>query len=171
MKAKRLLFLVMAICLASGVKAQFNDQPEDIYFYLEETEDGKPINNKYVYVFNFDGRKACLLEWKSIADVKQHLRYNPDYYVDKEESSDYDLIYEASSQGYTSKGDKYYAGNVVITSDNIYQFSSDRSILTNKIYRRTSLGGSSITIKISKRVDKSYFKSGRSRTPSGTMYE
>ena len=35
MKAKRLLFLVMAICLASGVKAQFYDSADDIYYYLE----------------------------------------------------------------------------------------------------------------------------------------
>lgn len=36
MKTKRLLFLVMAICLASGVRAQFYDGPDDIYYYVEE---------------------------------------------------------------------------------------------------------------------------------------
>lgn len=171
MKAKRLFFLVMALCLASGVKAQFYDGPEDIYFYLEDSEDGNPISNKYVYVFNFDGRKASLLEWKSIADVKSHLRDNPDYYLEKVESSDYDLIYDTSLRGYTIKGSKYYAGDVVITSDITYQFSSDRNTLTTIFNRRTSRGGSSKSINVSKRVDKSYFKVGRSRTPSGTMYE
>lgn len=61
MKAKRLLLLVMAICLASGVKAQFYDEPDDIYYYVSCDGNGQVDDDGYVLIFNFDGNKACEL--------------------------------------------------------------------------------------------------------------
>ena len=83
MKAIRLLFLIMAICLTSGVRAQFYDGPDDIYYYVAEYHEhdeykstsfsagyytGRTLRDRYedenkakVLIFNFDGTKAASL--------------------------------------------------------------------------------------------------------------
>lgn len=172
MKAKRLLFLVMAICLTSGVKAQFYDGPDDIYYYLEESQNGQTISNKYVMVFNFDGKRAGLLMHESLNDVKNHLRQDPDYYLEKEESCNYGYEYIPSSSDvcYSGKSTVDIPGGITWYTTTTLRFSSDRSTLTLKTEIKAPAGKSSKTT-ILRRVDKSYFKVGRSRTPSGTMYE
>ena len=172
MKAKRLLFLVMAICLASGVKAQFYDSADDIYFYLEESKNGKTISNKYVMVFNFDGEKGCLLEHASIEDIQNHLMKTPDYYVELEESKVYRWEYVSSSLGtcYKSQGSTNIPGGITWYSKYTALFSSDRNTLTFTD-ETTAPAGKTTKITILRKVDKSYFKVGRSRTPSGTIYE
>ena len=68
MKGFRFLLLAMAICLASGVKAQFYDGPDDIYYYVACDDYMKPKENGYAIVLNFDGNKACdlggFLRWE-----------------------------------------------------------------------------------------------------------
>ena len=91
MKAKRLFFLVMAICLASGVKAQFYDSADDIYYYVEY-KDGRILDDGGVFVFNFDGQKACFWD-ESVSSLKNNLKRNPSYYEDKVETTDYCLKY------------------------------------------------------------------------------
>lgn len=182
MKAKRLLFLVMVICLASGVKAQFYDSADDVYFYIMESEgSSKSIYSSEVMIFNFDGRKACYLAGSSVNTVKSHIKENPDYYVEKEENSDYDMKYESSSYGtryikelserdWNSFGGFWITRNVKYTFD----FSSDRNSLRVAIKVSGSGGGHSESKTFNhtyKKVDKSYFKVGRSRTPSGSLYE
>ncbi len=183
MKAKRLLFLVMAICLASGVKAQFYDGPDDIYYYVEVYHEkdeyvstsltsgyytGRKIKEipeerkAKVYIFNFDGLKAARLSsnftYDYVEDIKSNLKSSPSYYEDKIETTEYDVKFVSSS----SSGTKYEKGW------NTYTFSNDRNTLR---VVQTPTEGSHPCSWDFKRVDKSYFKVGRSRTPSGKMYE
>ena len=162
MKAKRFMFLVMAICLANGVAAQFYDEPDDIYYYLEDSEDGLKISKErqYVYIFNFDGKKACKLGWNSVSDVQNNLSNNPNYYVDKEETSIYNFEYESSSYGICYTRDYKEIKHMAL-------FSSDRETLN---YILWYIDGSKREINC-KKVDKSFFRLGRSRSPSGTMYK
>lgn len=165
MKAKRLLFLVMAICLASGVKAQFYDGPEDIYFYVLEEYVNDYAHDPSVLIYNFDGRKA--VRWAGTRSaVTKLLAENPNYYEDKEETSEYDLKYvsfHASGTNY----EYYFNGSRFVNN-----FSSDRKHL--KCY---SWYGYPVKNKEEHmdyiRVDRSYFKKniGRSKTPRGTLYE
>ena len=189
MKAKRLLFLVMAICLASGVKAQFYDGPDDIYYYVEEylrhdeykstsltsgyytghqiKEYPKEERKARIIVFNFDGAKAAVLNYYNsdlVENVISTLRNNPSYYEDKVENTEYDLKYESKSAleiVYKRKGESF-------------MFSKDRSSL-KRMYtwegKDCSDGKPHTFVWTYKRVDKSYFKVGRSRKPSGTMYD
>lgn len=188
MKAKRLFFLVMAICLASGVKAQFYDGPDDIYYYVLIDGNGNFSENGRVLVFNFDGRKAALLSLKVVSDgfeyddvskVKQRLKSDIEYYEKKIESTEYELNYQ--SGGYVNKiSCNFYnsmCGQIDVTETHTYTFSADRNICMDKIvgqqtqtlpfFTSRNLNGETRY----KKVDKSYFKVGRSRTPSGTMYE
>ena len=172
----------MAICLASGVKAQFYDSAEDVYFYLEYSEDGKLVDKEEqnVLIFNFDGKRACIT-YGSPKDVTKNLKNNPDYYPDLFENKEYDLEYTYSSSGtcYTSSSTdtKYdsFVGKTTVKHNNKYAFSSDRNTLTKTWeYTYSNAYGAKKThehIYVYKRVDKSFFKVGRSRTPSGTLYE
>ena len=67
------MLLGLAICLAGGVIAQFYDGPNDIYYYLLESENGKTVSksNQRVYIFNFDGRKAAMLNLTPIDRHKE----------------------------------------------------------------------------------------------------
>ena len=187
MKGLRFLLLGMAICLASGVKAQFYDSADDIYYYVEECyeyedtyleptphiglqryKSGK-IKKKVpekgeerVMIFNFDGEKAALLRQGQVPLVKSELKESPTYYEDKVETTDY--IWEFESSSY--KGTIYKRPN----SDFNYTFSSDRSTLIEEKYTETADGPQRLWTTF-RRVDKSFFKVGRSRTPSGTMHE
>lgn len=180
MKGLRFMLLGLAICLASGVKAQFYDSADDIYYYLMyereydmpylDTMHGFPqwkTNHKKetyneseeavcgrVIIFNFDGNKAAILANNyNISSVKSYLQQSSSYFEDKVETTEYKLKYSSSSSGTV-----YKEGN------NTYTFSYDRNTLvsynpsnTNKCYY--------------KRVEKSFFKIGRSRTPNGTLHE
>ena len=184
MKAKRLFFLVMAICLTNGVQAQFYDGPDDIYYYVEEYNladeyiwngsinfsgyyTGKTLKTfpkegrATVYIFNFDGTKAALLGSRYVEEVKENLAKKTSYYEDKIETTEYRYNYVSSSASvvtYIYKDE----------STTLYNFSKDRNTLTIE-YRHKD--GSHTEYTILKRVSKSYFRIGRSRTPSGTMYE
>lgn len=184
MKAKRLLFLVMAICLASGVKAQFYDGPDDIYFYVSCKDNGEMHNNGYTLIFNFDGLKAANLaprmlagwEGEEVDDVKNNLRRNPTIYEERVEMVDYDISFVSStSSGITYKmKDKYYDATLYLgacTEITKFEFSSNRDILYFVTEYKKANGKTEIYKHLYKRVDKSYFKVGRSRTPSGTIYE
>lgn len=188
----RFLLLGLAICLAGGVKAQFYDGPDDIYYYLLESENGKTVSksNQRVYIFNFDGRKAAMLNLRPnspderIADVQANLQRNPDYYAEKVETTKYDMEYKSSSyktvyeMEHTSRvmDPGLMPGHVWVTHYNdTFEFSSDRNTLTlNRIRKGHMANGTPTTDTdrlVFKKVDKSYFKVGRSRTPSGTLHE
>lgn len=174
MKGIRFLLLVMAICLASGVKAQFNDSADDIYYYVKYA-DGEYKDD--VIIFNFDGQKAC--KWNmSVSVVKSSLSSNPSYFEDKVETTEYDLKYTSSNTyRYKKSGSEEYDD---------YQFSYDRNTLTKIVHYQVIItpgvpgGGFNYSKSykewrenkyIYKKVEKSYFKIGRSRTSSNTMYE
>lgn len=155
MKAKRLLFLVMAICLASGVKAQFYDNADEIYFYVE---DNNETNDKFILVFNFDGLKACV--WSTLMSyMKDYLKGNPNKYEDLVEETEYELRYTSNNTYKVNNGNGNYES---------FLFSGDRNSLL--YYHHYSDSKHDYKKKYT-RVDKSFFKVGRSRTPSGTMYE
>lgn len=159
MKAKRFLFLVMAICLASGVKAQFYDSADDIYFYYSKN----PQYRHDVLVLNFDGKSACWW-YASVSEVKKNLKENPRYYEDATETEDYSFVKFISSSS-TKITYQLYSST---SNHSIWEFSPDRKTLTDYYYADSSR---LVHTSYYQRVDKSFFKLGRSRTPSGTMYE
>lgn len=165
MKSERLLFLLMVICLANGVKAQFYDGADDIYYYVQEndknfknTKDLWQDVGEHVYVFNFDGRKACCWGHAHVYQVKEQLKKNPNYFEDATETSDYNMIFSSNTSSET----------IYTLSDYTFKFSKDRSRLTKLSVHSWS---EHAYISYFKRVDKSYFKVGRSRTPNKTLYE
>ena len=180
MDLKRLFFIIMVICFASGIKAQFYDGPDDIYYYVEEyyehdeykstsfnsgyytgrTLRDKPENNQaMVMIFNFDGNKAACLGDGRVSIIKSNIAKNPSYYEDKIETTEYKYKYvSTSTSGVTYK----------LLDDMKYIFSKDRNTL-KVVYIFSD--GSHPTTTVYKRVNKSDFKVGRSRTPSGTIYE
>ena len=185
MKTKRILFLAMSKCLASGAKAQFYDSADEICYYVlyeSERNDSRFGHEKSatlpqhvtVYVFNFDGKKAAELNTYGSGDdlglVKRNLSFNPTHYDEKVETAVYDFEYDS-----TTGGEITYVRPIENTGkDKItFRFSRDRNMLQRiyeykKSYYSLSEG---CEIMRYKRVDKSYFKTGRSRTPSSGMYE
>lgn len=194
MKIKRFLLLATAICLTSGVKAQFYDGPDDIYYYVEdyyEYEDyywdmypgttipksphytgqiktkKTEIKNATVLVFNFDGSKAAELtgtyKGKHISSVKADIAKNPSFYDDKVETTEYDVKFASST---SSKTIYSHQGGTPFTSYT-YTFSSDRQTLKCANMQNPE----HLSTIVFKRVDKSFFKVGRSRTPSSTLHE
>lgn len=180
MKAKRLLFLVMAICLASGVRAQFYDSADEIYYYVECDKNDQIKENGQVYIFNFDGRKACC--WSSsVSSIKSSLQNNPSCYEEKVETTEYDLKYTSGNTYRKDNGGGEYRD---------YNFSYSRSSLTiHRHYQETvvpeqwAFGIGMVKLygmahkewmdktTTYKKVEKSFFKIGRSRTPTSTMYD
>lgn len=174
MRELRFLLLGLVICLASGVKAQFYDSADDIYYYVKYVDDEFKDE---VIIFNFDGQKAC--RWNaSASSVKSNLSSSPSFYEDKVETTEYDLRY-ISGNTY-----RYKKSNSEEYDD--YTFSYDRSTLTKIVHYQTIVtpgipgGGFNYSKSYKewrenkytyKRVEKSFFKIGRSRTPSSTMYE
>lgn len=193
MKAKRLLLLVMAICLTSGVKAQFYDSADDIYYYVQCNKNGEIYENGKVLIFNFDGKTACelngLMEYEGfgirtffyVEDVKKNIRKSQTYYEDKIENIAYNLKYKSSSDGIKYEGSfsfNYMApmGIVYATHFEVFKFSSDRINLehteTREALQSANFNKSSASdTETYKKVDKSFFKVGRSRTPSTTLHE
>lgn len=173
MKLKKVLFLAMAICLASGVKAQFYDGANDIYYYVGY-ENGSYTNS--VLIFNFDGRKACLLASTGASNVQENLKQNSDFYAERVETTPYDLKYESSSSGTHYVGTKMFCttgmGGETWWHDitDIYDFSYDRKTLTQTCTRKSNsydIGyiqnvnpSESTGVTLYKKVDKSYFLNG-----------
>ena len=174
MKAKRLLLLVMAICLASGVNAQFYDGPDDIYYYVAAEDFWNETNSAEVnktgywaYVFNFDGRKATHFGGQYSRDgIISYLQQNPNYFEEKVETADYSRIKYVSSSGSETIYEYPWVGSTKIW---LY-FSADRKVLISRVMNSTGPKDKGDGNKYI-RVDKSFFRVGRSRTPSGTMYE
>lgn len=174
MKAKKLFFLVMAICLASGVRAQFYDSADDIYYYVT-FESGKVKDTGWAIVFNFDGRKACV-DMTSIEKIKNNLKKSASFYEDWIENAEYGVEF-ISNNTYQKKGlfdGEYY--NFIFSHDRQTLSLVDHckvAIMNYTPYGPVLSGKEEWKDKIStlKKVDKSFFKVGRSRTPSGTMYE
>lgn len=170
MKAKRLLFLVMAICLASGVKAQFYDSADDIYYYVEDvtkktivTRDNGTTytlaapNDPGAWIFNFDGRNACGFGYGGVSMVKGYLKENPNYFEEKIETEEYDVVFSEAT-----------ATEIIYKSGiSTFKFSKDRKTLVIKSH----YSWGEIWTSYYNKVDKSYFKVGRSRTPSNTLHE
>jgi len=178
MKGFRFLLLVMVICLTNGVKAQFYDGPDEIYYYVQyKYVDSEPLwdpwknawkyphttknyreddNSAEVVVFNFDGKKGAILGCGTVLSIKSLLKDSSTYYEDKVETTDYELNFVSSSSA-TEYADSHYT----------YSFSQDRRMLV--ITHGDEEG--CFTKSYLKRVDKSFFKVGRSRTPSGTLHE
>lgn len=205
MKQLRVLMFALAICFASGVKAQFFDSADEIYYYeefyvyYEKTKaiyylgmasatfekTGKIEKKMYhetgyvprISVWNFDGRKAAMLGLDSKSEVKENMKKSSSYYEDLVETKDYDWKYTSDSSYLREKKSEntwmisYLPGYGTIYErgkGEIVIFSSDR----NKMYKlyQDDFTGCCKIIEC-KRVDKSDFKVGRSRTPSGTLHE
>lgn len=184
MKGLRFLLLGIAICFVCGVKAQFYDSANEICYYV--TYENDQYTNGAL-VFNFDGKNGCILNQYqndegnyllyTVDKIKSLIKEKPTFFEDQIEVGDYRLSYTTNNTYSCSSvyKDTYYDSQlqslrtVIYNEINTYQFSSDRSILYYKCEERDHKVG--ITKRTYKRVDKSYFKLGRSRTPSGIMHE
>lgn len=194
MKGLRFLLLGLVLCLANGVKAQFYDSADDIYYYVSCDESGKPYENGYTVVFNFDGNKACDLagylqlkldpltgmkeDKTRVDDIKRIIQSNQSYFDDKVENTEYTLRYVSGNT---------YTGTGYLQSTNMmgymcwqkeiheFNFSNNRETMVDNVEMEFgSMNSRTIrrSDKVSfKRVEKSFFKVGRSRTPSGTLHE
>lgn len=108
MKSKRFLLLVMAICLASGVKAQSLVYNSDVLFFhfFEDTRDGQmpSLSSPEARIFIIrikDGALYTLASghsaWEKAKEVSDNLKSNPNYYNTKTpklllmDAKDYDL--------------------------------------------------------------------------------
>lgn len=194
----RLLCLVMAICFASGAKAQFYDRADEIYYYAEiceYEEETIPVGIAGIYsektgkikkfeydgkesiqVWNFDGKKASRLGFYSFSIAKEYINKSSSYYEDLVETSDYDWTYTSESRYIREAKYKHtWLTSYLPVYGTMYEnngfpviFSSDR----NKMFMVCeSIRKGDYYILEYKRVDKSFFKVGRSRTPSGTLHE
>lgn len=181
----------MMISVASIAKAQFYDSADDIYYYVEVSKNGNAVNDvkdQYVYVLNFDGKKAAVLgrtdglSSGSFSEIQKNIQNNPSFYEEKVETTVYDVNYAPSSYRTSYKYEKTtrnwdsIAGITwVATFSNTLEFASDRNSFTLTTITNThDAAGRPISYSDKyeyKRVDKSYFKVGRSRTPSGTLHE
>ena len=176
MKELRFLLLGLVICLASGVKAQFNDSADDIYYYVECDNNGQIKDNGWVFIFNFDGRKACYWN-ESVGSVKSSLKSNPSYYEEKVETTEYILKYNSyntyrKDDGGSEYRDFYFSNlrnDLTITkhyNKTIIPYAPNGMMMLGMAYKEWTDEKSKY-----KKVEKSFFKIGRSRTPSSTMYE
>ena len=191
MKVLRFLLFGLAICLASGVKAQFYDSADDIYYYVQCNANGQPLENGDVVILNFDGNKACDLSgflqllWEDeelnilrhgceVDDVKKRMRTNMTYYEDMVENEEYKLRHVSGNKYQGTTNTLSWTGPMGnycwLKETHIFDFSYDRKSMTDNIEKNSHMGTNHDTKKFVK-VDKSYFKVGRSRTPSGTMHE
>lgn len=86
MKTKRLLFLVIAICLASGVRAQFSSS-ENVYCYEYSYTSNDGIKSKksntYYYFVNFQNDMMGYTNASDIKYIRQKLVETPTYYEDR----------------------------------------------------------------------------------------
>lgn len=182
---KRFLFVMLTMCLSCVVNAQFYDDADEICFYVIDDTSG---TGDYCYVINFDGDRAAILNmytraetaytvsgpitgrsdnFSRINEVKNKIKTNPNYYEEKVEDSDYDMLYNSSlSSSYRIVYVRNRSTPSAICKDN-FSFSTDRK----KMYLTNNYLSPMRKDIPYKRVDKSYFRSGRSRNSSSRMYE
>lgn len=132
-------------------------------------------SDRNVRIFNFDGRKAAELDICTlVSSVKRNMQRSSSFYEEKVETTEYDLNY--SSKIFRNDIPNWLTpyvpsnGTVYENSEKTYYFSSDRESL----FEFCTFNMNSETYEYLleyKRVDKSFFRVGRSRTPSGTLYE
>lgn len=183
MKELRFLLFGMAICLVSGVKAQFYDGPDDIYYYVRCDKYGQIEENGEAVILNFDGKTACVLainedEWQlyppNVNTIKEKLSKNINYLQNRIETGIYDTQY-VSGNTYKRTGkynyDEELLGYRYGSFEWTLNFSSDRKTLNMKIWSNNQGGVSFNQERTYKQVDRSFFKVGRSRTPSSTLHE
>ena len=122
-------------------------------------------NDASTLILNFDGKKAACLcpAFTKVKDIKTALSNNSSVYDNKVETAIYDWEFVSSSYEGTIYKEPYH-------SDYNYLFLSDRTYLTITIKGHDTYWDS-IEKTTFKKVDKSYFKVGRSRTPSSTLHE
>lgn len=81
MKAKNLFFLAIAICIASGVKAQFYD--DEVYYFLQA---GKSLSDRSatIAIVYFKGKNiACEnLAGNNLEKIQKNLKKSSTYYED-----------------------------------------------------------------------------------------
>lgn len=180
-RKKKFLLLACFVCTHALSFAQFYDSADDIYFYVDDTS-----NPNRCFVFNFDGTRACALNqysetttfysfygqnvgsytnYQTVNAVRYKIKQNPNYYEDRVENLDYKMYYNssASSASYTVYNFKRNCNQTTITDT--FKFSSDRS------YLYSNYGGGREGTRKYIRVDKSFFRTGRSRNVGGGMYE
>lgn len=182
MKRLRFFLFIMVICLASGVKAQFYDSADDIYYYVSCDKNGNVGENGIVLIFNFDGKKACELSgyldlpdgvrtYPHVSDVKRNLQRNKSYYDELIENTEY-VIKHIS--GNTYQGSGYVEGEAPIggtayrSEIHTFIFSADRNMVTDREERTmgnymTGWKTTGNDETLFKKVDKSFFNVGRSR--------
>ena len=134
-----------------------------------------------VYIWNFDGHKATRLrDGYSVNIAKEKLLKSSSFYEDLVETQDYDWTYSSASYVERIKNDNNPLNDWMVSylpsHGTVYEkgshtidmviFSSDR----NKMYRCDHEVVAEYLYEY-KRVDKSFFKVGRSRTPSGKLHE
>ena len=153
----------MAICLASGVKAQFYDSADDIYFYVRTIDINSNEPNDLplvdVLVFNFDGKRGTCFE-RFVEKTRTLLEQDPNYFENQLETAEYNLEYVPSTKnGTTYRWKSNWTGDYYT-----YTFSSNR----NELFSSSHTGSKFV------RVDRNFFRKkniGRSRKPKSTLYE
>ena len=185
---KRILIVFIAMCLTSIVNAQFYDGADDIYYYVEEGD-----NPNLCFIFNFDGRKACVLNqytetttyygmygpevgtgtnYYNFSTVKRMIKNNPNVFDDKVETLDYEMYYDSSS---SSTYEVYMFRRTINRNGFVdkFAFTKDRKRLNvTQGYKNNGYINRNATTKTYVLVDKSYFRSGRSRNSNNNrMYE
>lgn len=204
---KQLLFTLVVLLSATMAYAQIEDPADEIHYFVkcEKSDimiDGalpKVHDNTEVLIFNFDGEKACLLNYVPergvdvLKKVKQNMRTNPNYYEDLVETNDYDVEYEGVELfTYLYKFDWQQITHETITGNGleIKHFYSDKYYIQNYGSGPTSLrrvsdwiffcpayplfpdaGKHIVTETYFKKVPKSFFRSGRSKTPNKKLIE
>lgn len=174
--------LVVVMCMTSVAKAQFYDSADDIYYYVAVKDDGNL--GGMCFIFNFDGKNACILAETDedddrypplVDEVKTKISQNTNFLENRIETGLYDVKF-MSGNTYKKTGNYdfhdenvgYHYGQFSWT----FRFTNDREFMYWTLWNNNQ-GGFERTQKEwkFKRVDKSYFRVGRSRTPSGTLHE
>ncbi|MBR1466736.1 MAG: hypothetical protein IJ607_10315 [Bacteroidaceae bacterium] len=181
MERKKIMLLVCFItCTYAMSFAQFYDSADELYFYVDDTS-----NPDRCFIFNFDGTRACALnqhsgtstfigmygqnigsytDYDHFNTVRAKIKQNPNYYEDRVENLDYKMYYDSSaSSSYTVY--KFKRNWNQTTTTDVFEISPDRD------YLYCNYGGGRNGSRKYIRVDKSFFRSGRSRNVEGGMYE
>ena len=179
MKGLRFLLLGISMCLTSGVKAQFYDSADDIYYYLKCDKNGQIDEGDLgrALIFNFDGKNACVLCLREdeyqlyppyLDYVQNIISQNPNYLLDRISNGVYDTKH-VSGNTYIRKG-KYNYNDEDLEPSYRYgsfewtlKFSNDRKTLDLTIWYNNQGGYSWTESSTYKQVDKSFLKVGRSR--------
>lgn len=131
-------------------------------------------SDRAVRIFNFDGQKAAELGHSSLSIVKSNMQRSSSFYEEKVETTEYDLNY--SSKIFRNHIPNWLTpyvpsnGTVYENSKGPLYFSSDRESLF--VFCTFNVNSETHEYLLEyKRMDKSFFRVGRSRTPSGTLHE